>query len=318
MKILVGLVCVLSCAAAANSFLGGTTVTDARGRVTAVNLRSSWIEDSDLLEVARLSTVTDLDLSETRITDIGFQALKTLPNVSRMNLYYAEQIGDGALAAMKGWKQLRSLNLRGTKVTDAGLVHLAGLPIETLDVGYSFFTDNGFDALVNLPKLKHLAVGGNKITDTGLNAVRLLTTLTELDLSGAQRTDSGIWAATITDRSIETVDSLQSIQLLNLKGAKFTDTGFAKLTRLKQLKRIDLGETNLSAIGLASLNNSPLLEQVNLYNAKRVGDEVVPILAGLSNLRWVDLTGTAVTAKGIQTLKAANSRCTVIWENPAN
>ncbi|HUS07472.1 MAG TPA: hypothetical protein VMZ52_14290 [Bryobacteraceae bacterium] len=318
MKLLFGLFCGLACTAATNTFLGGTAVTDDRGRVSAVNLRSSWIEDSDLLQLAGLKSLTELDLSETRITDIGFQALKSLTNVSRINLYYSEQIGDGALAAMKGWKQLRSVNLRGTKVTDAGLVHLAGLPIETLDVGYSLFTDNGFDALVNLPKLKYLAAGGNKITDTGLNSLRLLTSLTELDVSGSQRTDSGLWAATITDRSIETIDSLQSIQALNLKGAKFTDAGLNRLTRLKQLKRLDLGETNLSAIGLASLKNFPLLEQISFYKAKRVADDVVPILAALPNLRWVDLTGTAITATGIQSLKAVHQQCTVIWETPAN
>ncbi len=318
MKTVVALLCAQSCVAATSAFLGGTIEKDAKGRATVVNLRSSWIEDSDLLELARLTTVSDLDLSETRITDIGFQALKTLPGVTRVNLYYTEQIGDGALAAMKGWKQLRSLNLRGTKVTDAGLVQLAGLPIETIDVGYSLFTDNGFDALVNLQQLKRLAVGGNKITDTGLNSVRLLPNLIELDMSGSQRTDSGMWAATITDRSIETIDSLQTIEILNLRGAKFTDPGFAKLSRLKSLKRIDLGETTLSEFGLAPLAKFPLLEHISLYNARKVTDGIVPVLAGLTNLRWVDLTGTGVTQKGLDAFKAAHPNCTVMWEAPAN
>src|SRR4051794_14381165 len=237
----------LSCASLNAATLGGNTRTDAQGRVIAVNLRSSWIDDSDLLELARLPQLTDLDLSETRIADIGFQYLKPLKNITRVNLYYAEQIGDGALAVMREWKNLKELNLRGTKVTDAGLVHLAGLPVESLDVGYSLFTDNGFDQLVNLPQLKKLAVGGNKLTDTGINSLRLLPALVDLDLSGGQRTDSGIWAAAITDRGIETLDALTRLQALNVRGAKFTDAGFVRLTRLKDLRKLDLGETQLSA-----------------------------------------------------------------------
>jgi len=280
----------------------------------AVNLRSSWIDDSDLLELAALPQLTELDLSETRITDIGFQYLKGLKNVARVNLYYAEQIGDGALAAMRDWKQLRELNLRGTKVTDLGLVHLAGLPIESLDVGFSLFTDNGFDHLVNLPQLKKLAVGGNKVTDVGLNSLRLLPSLTDLDLSGGQRTDSGIWAAAITDRAVETLDALTRLQSLNARGAKFTDAGFVRLTRLKDLKNLDLGETELSAKGLASIGAFPKLEVLSLYKAAKVSDEAVPLLAQVKTLKWVDLSGTAVTKAGLQQLRAANPGCTVVFE----
>src|SRR5947209_3144109 len=97
----------LSCVLSYAATLGGTTTTDAQGRVVGVSLRSSWVDDSDLLELARLPQLTDLDLSETRITDIGFQFLKPLKNITRVNLYYAEQIGDGALAVMREWKNLK-------------------------------------------------------------------------------------------------------------------------------------------------------------------------------------------------------------------
>jgi Leucine-rich repeat (LRR) protein len=315
--IALALVISAGCFAANVAALGGKTKTDAQGRIVALNLHSSWINDSDLLEIARLPQLADLDLSETRITDIGFQQLKDLKNVSSLNLYYAEQIGDGTLAAVREWKQLRRLNLRGTKVTDAGLVHLAGLPIESLDVGFSLFTDNGFENLVNLPQLTHLAVGGNKVTDTGLNSLRLMPNLVELDLSGAQRTDSGLWAASITDRSIETLNSLTRLESLNLRGAKFSDEGFARLGRAKGLRELNLGETQLSAKGLSGLSNFPKLETLSLYKAERVGDDAVPVLAALKTLRWLDITGTTITASGVQTLKAANPGCTILWDEAA-
>lgn len=279
-----------------------------------VNLRSSWVSDSDLLKIASMRDVRVLDLSHTRVTDIGFQQLKPLKTVTKVNLYYAEQIGDGALAAMREWKQLREVNLRGTKVTDAGLAHLAGLPIESLDVGFSLFTDGGFDHFVNLPQLKKLAVGGNKVTDAGLNSLRLIPNLVELDVSGVQRTDSGLWSATVTDRALETLNVLTKLEVLNLRGGKFTDVGFVKLDGLKSLRQLDIGETELSAKGLAALGNFPKLQTLNLYGAERVTDDAIPVLAGLKTLRWVELTGSGVTAAGVEQLKAANPASVILWD----
>ena len=52
--------------------------------------------------------------------------------------------------------------------------------LESIDVGYSLFTDNGFDALTAIPNLKSIAVGGNKLTDVGLTAVRRMPNLVAL------------------------------------------------------------------------------------------------------------------------------------------
>ena len=173
MRIL-GLACMLSALAYGANWLdesGGTVKRDSQGHITEVSLRHSWVMDSDLLALAQIPTITKLDLAETRITDLGFQHLKKLPAVTDVNLYYAELLGDEALAAMKTWKNLKTLNARGTKITDAGLANLAGLPIEAIDVGYSLFTDGGFEHLAALPKLTSIAVGGNKVTDVGLNTL---------------------------------------------------------------------------------------------------------------------------------------------------
>src|SRR5690606_16558527 len=149
--------------------LGGEAEREG-GAIVGLNFRSTWIEDEDLRDVARVKTLRRLDLSHTRITDLGFPALKELQNVEDLNLYFAEQIGDGALAVARGWTKLKRLNLRGTKVTDLGVAQLAGHPsLEWLDVGYSLYTDGGFEPLTTMPNLRAIAVGGNKVTDVGLN-----------------------------------------------------------------------------------------------------------------------------------------------------
>jgi Leucine-rich repeat (LRR) protein len=289
---------------------GGTARSDAQGRIIEANFRASWIADSDLAVIASLRDLLRLDLSHTRVTDPGFRDLKALEKVSNLNLYYAEQIGDGALAVVKNWRALKRLNLRGTKVTDAGIAQLAEHPsLEGIDVGFSLFTDGGFEPLTTIPNLKELAAGGNKLTDTGINALRLIPNLRVLDLNGVQRTDSGLWSAAVTDRGLEAIATLSKLEELYLRGAKITDGGSARLAPLQLLRVLDLSETQVSA--LAVLSQLPRLERLSLYRCARVNDSIIP---ALSRLKWVDLTGTKVSAAGIEQLRRTNPDCRVLWQ----
>ena len=67
-----------------------------------LKLDKAAINDADMDEIARLTTLTRLQLSNTNITDIGLEKLQTL-------------------------KELQSLNLVGTKITTVGLAKLNGL-----------------------------------------------------------------------------------------------------------------------------------------------------------------------------------------------
>jgi Leucine-rich repeat (LRR) protein len=268
---------------------------DRAGRVVAANFRSAWISDDDLPELKKYPDLTQLDFSHTRITDLGFQQLKGLKSVTSLNLFYAENIGDGAMAAIKDWTKLRELNLHGTKITDAGISLLSHVPLESIDVGFSLFTDNGMDRLAAIPTLRRIAVGGNKITDVGLSALRTLPHLTALDLSGKQRTDSGLWAATVTDRGVDSLALFKELRDLNLHGARITDAGAGRLGELSQLESLDLGDTPLSSRGLGFLSRLQNLQRLSLAQDSKVDDQLIPVLAQLKKLRWLDLKGTKVT-----------------------
>ena len=57
---------------------------------------------------------------------------------------YGTQITDAGLVHLKGLTNLQTLNLDGTKITDAGLVHLKGLTsLETLSLNRTKVTDTG-------------------------------------------------------------------------------------------------------------------------------------------------------------------------------
>jgi hypothetical protein len=277
------------------------------------DLRASWVTDSDLIALGRRADLSRLDLSYTRITDVGFQQLKGLRNVTELDLRYAELIGDGALAAIRDWKKLRVLNLRGTKVTDTGLAFISHLPnLETLDIGYALITDNGLELLTGLPKLKSLAIGGNKMTDVGLNSLRPAKSLEALDLSGMQRTDSGLWFVTVTDGGLESLASLTNLTSLNVRGAKITDAGLEKLAPLKKLEELDLSETKVSAKGLGSLASLPKLQKLTLWKDSQVHADATAQLSALKTLRWLDVKATGMDPAAADQLRAALPGCRVL------
>ena len=259
---------------------GGTVTRDRAGRITAVDLRASWVTDSDLSQLAALPYLTHLDLSQTRITDLGLQQLKAAPGIVELNLYYAEQITDEGMAAAKGWKKLKRINLRGTKVTDTTLEHLANVTtLEALDVGFAQITDVGLDRLTPLVNLKELVVGGNKLTDMGLQALRQLPSLTKLSLGGSQRTDSGLWTISLTEQGLDSIITLKNLRELRLDGMPVTARWLEKLRVLTRLERL------------------------SLQGCKRVGDDAALMLYAWPTLRILDLKGTAMTDKAVADLR---------------
>src|SRR5260370_7627127 len=106
---------------------GGRITKDAASHVVAIDLRSSWVTDSDLSALEQLRYLKKLDLSYTHITDLGLEQLKPLQGITELNLCYAEHVTDEGLAHLKGWKKLEWLNVRGTKITDTGLEHISTL-----------------------------------------------------------------------------------------------------------------------------------------------------------------------------------------------
>lgn len=72
---------------------------------------------------------------------------------------------------------------------------------------------------------------------------------------------------------------------------------------LKELRRLRLNGTNISARALEKLKNLTSLERLDLENCKRVGDDAVSVLASLPALRHVELSGTGISEKGLTELR---------------
>ncbi|MFN7996576.1 MAG: hypothetical protein U0Q18_23395 [Bryobacteraceae bacterium] len=281
--------------------LGGKIQRDNQGDIIAVDLRGSWVYDSQLIELARLPKLQRLDLSHTRISDEGIAYLKIAPAITDLNLYYAEQVTDQGLNAIKDWKHLKRLNLRGTRISDGALElisrHLTQM--EALDIANTPITDNGLDNLITLVNLKELSLGRRRESDNEVELLRLLPTLTYLDLSGppnAERPDT-----------ID-VSSHQS-------GSMRADLVRA-IAELKELRVLRLGHSNIDTDGLRTLRGLPNVTRLGLEGCHKVDDEGAGELAKWTRLKQLDLQDTKITAAGLATLRKARPEVAILTSAP--
>jgi internalin A len=279
--------------------VGGTAIKDPAGRITGVDLHGSWVSDTDLRRLAQLPNLTNLDLSLTRITDQGMLELKNLAGIVDLNLYYAEYVTDEGLAAIKGWKNLKRLNVHGSKISDTTLEHISGIStLESLNMGSAMVTDIGLERLTSLPNLKELTMGGNKLTDAGLQALRQMPNLTYLDLAGRQGTDANVWAIRMSDKGLDAVLTLKQLRELRF-GCTSLGVG------IEGARFAEVSATSVTTGWLEKMKALPKLEKLTVQGCDRVNDDSIRALAALPGLRQVDLKGSAVTEKGLAALKAA-------------
>lgn len=279
--------------------VGGTVTRDPQSRITGVNLRGTWVSDTDLRRLAELPNLTSLDLSLTHITDQGMQEIKSLPGIAELNLYFTEYVTDEGVAAIKDWKKLKRLNLHGTKISDTALEHISGItPLESLDVGNTLMTDVGLERLTMLPNLRELTMGGNELGDAGLQALRQMPKLTYLDLSGRQGTDKNVWTIAMSDTGLDAVLTLSQLRELRFGcvsiGVGIEGTKFGEISLLSVIPK-----------WLEKMKVLTRLERLKLQGCNRIGDDAVKALLAIPSLREVDLQGTGITAVGAEALKTA-------------
>lgn len=288
---------------------GGAVIRDAAGKITGADLRASWVTDTDLRKLMLLPDLTYLDLSLTRITDQGMQEIRNLPGIVELNLHFAEYVTDEGLAAIKGWKRLKRLNVHGAKISDTTLDHISGIAtLESVNVGSAMITDVGLERLSTLPNLKELTMGGNEVGDAGLQALRQMPGLTYLDLSGRQGTDSNVWAIAMSDSGLDAVLSLKDLRDLRF-GCTFVGVG------VEGSRFATVSAMSVNTRWLEKMKSLKKLEKLRLQGCNRVDDESLAVLASFPALSELDLKGTSVTEKGLAMFRAAKPK-TVIHTGP--
>ena len=173
------------------------------------------------------------------------------------------------LAQLEGLKELRSLRVFETDITDEGIRSLEQLErLEVVDLRNNHVTDAGLAILGKATKLKKLLLDGTKVTDEGLAHLKELHNLEVLFLSYTSVGDSGL----------EHLSGLARLKELHLSGTKITDEGLVHIKGLRNLNDLLLTNTDLTDAGLVHIRE-------------------------LRDLGFLSLIGTDVSEAGISELK---------------
>ncbi|MBL8923274.1 MAG: TIGR02996 domain-containing protein [Myxococcaceae bacterium] len=246
------------------------------GVLRQLQLRGCQLGDegaATLLGAERLGGLTDLDLSQNRLSDTAtLKALAAAPLPSLERVSIAGNVFRDGLAALGGWSQLsklralglpqsttkddvlalfkrpsaalRELDLRsGKELLETPLVVFdCATQLTHLDLGTTSLGDDGLQALLDHPAsatLRTLKLNGCSLSDA---SVELLTRqprgLVELDLSSNKLTDKALAA-------LAAWDGLSTVVALRLgNNRKLTAKGYDALVRAQHFEpaRLDVGK----------------------------------------------------------------------------
>jgi serine/threonine protein kinase len=248
----------------------------------------------ELEELTRIHDVGDLVWLTIACRDLSDDALSHLKNLTYLEglgLQGCESLTDRGLRHLMPLQNLEWLDLSGcTKLTGTGFVHLRGEYYDILRLSRcSELTDAGLRNLEVLEGVEQLDLFGCRaLTDDGLRVLGALEGLTVLDLgccTGLTGTGLAI---------LENVRPGPGFGL-GLGGCHgLTELGFATLTRLVQLRALDLSNCiTLTDQSLAFLDNHVDLQRLSLAGCQNLTDAGFVHLAHLSELKILDLSGCA-------------------------
>jgi sugar lactone lactonase YvrE len=237
---------------------------------------------------------------------------------------------------LDGQDRVQRLELSGTAVTSAGLVHLKGLKnLEILNVCLTAVSDDGFEHLAGLTKMKRMVVCSSKITGSGFKHLQGMTQIESINLHSSPASDAGLEAigkltnlrrleivhTNVTDAGLKHLAGLTNLRQLHIASHDTTEVALpflAKLTELDQLDVYEKAASNATCTQIGKLPKLRLLILINgtfdddgvkqlaglaaleelTLNSAKVTDASISAIAGLKHLRKLNIAGTKITADG--------------------
>ncbi len=253
----------------------------------------------------------------------------------------SDRVTDDWLKLLADQDLLRRLELSGTAVTSAGLVHLKGLKnLERLNICLTACDDRGFEHLAGLTKMKRMTICASKITGSGFQHLQGMKQLESINLHSAPASDAGLEAigkltslkrleivhTHVTDAGLKHLANLVNLQQLHIHGPQTTENGLPFLGQLKELYQLDVYDHPASNQTLAQIGQLPKLRMLMLplgvfddegvkhlakvttledlsLDSPKVTDASIATLGGLKRLRKLQLNRAQLTPAGKQKLK---------------
>lgn len=275
-------------------------------------ITGSKATDENFLELCRvLAECPDFDSLEingrTELTQTGIQELSHLKRLKRLSLE-SPHLGGEVLSMLNG-ASLTVFGMSGGKLSDADLpiiIQKWGKSLETLDLRNTRITEAGIAQLKQLPELVMLNMDGVPLTESLVAQLRQFPKLKILGMG---------------EISIQTAELKLLAQIplngLNLRKTKFADGDFGVFAQFPELRSLFLAGSSVTDRQVSDLVNAILKSQelkgqngskLNEFDFSetQVTDEIFNILDRLPQVSVLMLEGTSVTDAGIDILIQGN------------
>jgi Leucine-rich repeat (LRR) protein len=243
----------------------------------SVDLSNTPAAGGGLVALKPLTTLTELNLSDTPMNKNDLPTLAALKGLRRLVLDGTGIVNDARLVDLKALPDLAELSLARTKLTEAVLVQLKGFP-----------------------SLRRLVLDGIPCGGPPLANLKDLPLLDELSLVGTGINDAGL----------AHLAGLARLCRLNLDGNPIIGGGLAHLKGLPELTDLRLGCPNLADLHLTHVGALSGLRKLSLAGSG-IGDDGLKYLHNLSALEELDLTNTQVKPAAIAALRKDLSKCQI-------
>ena len=144
-------------------------------QLESLGLSFGRIGDGGVAAISECAHLQELSLNGPDVTDAGLKAL-TKFRLKSFKLRNARITEAGMADIASIAQRAEGLSLVGCSVTDDGLRHLVGLPLDRLNLAYTDITDAGLPTLSRL-RLKLLDVSGTEVTPRGVRVLASMKTL---------------------------------------------------------------------------------------------------------------------------------------------
>jgi serine/threonine protein kinase/Leucine-rich repeat (LRR) protein len=307
--------------------------------LTFLDLAGTNVSDSGLALFRGCEKLTTFQLYDTKVSDAGLKYLAGLPRTVRLNVSRTriskqglERLKD-ALPESSGSEANREVAIKVLEL--GGLVEIAtpGKDDIRLVKAVSELPDDFFQvrriSLVGVKKpLQIPNEDGPYDLDTKLSRLRFpeFDRLQSIDFSGTKL------------YGFKFLDNIQGLQELTLSSMNLTEEDLERLPKLRYLRRLVLGDNSIRGTGLIHLKKHPELIDLSLDGPQignllsknlaelkqlkklslvgaRLSDDGIRNFEGLTNLTFLDLRKTLVSAKGIAWLQQTLPKCRVEWDN---
>lgn len=212
------------------------------------------------------------------VRDADLVGLEHLNRLKWLTIYQASpELTDAGLASIAGAVAMEQLWLPDCAATDEGLARLGALTqLERFWIGDNAeiilgrsrlrATGSGLAGLASLTRLRDLDLRSSRLTHEGvarigslrhLNSLRLAGPVTPSDLpvlaSLPELTSLNLCCTDLNGRGLETLRRLPKLEILQFFHEFIDDSAVPALAEFRQLKHLDLIDTEMTPAGIASL-----------------------------------------------------------------